>query len=117
MYSAGSILKISWDPGNPLTWGMDQDGVAFMTSRAFLFEVTGEGDGVVGMPKVVGSFPNEGPLLLSGYLEGESTILGKAPVVEVPYGKGRLILVGFSLHNRAQMVANFKLLFNAIAGG
>lgn len=117
LYSAGSILKISWDPGNPLTWGMDQDGVAFMTSRAFLFEVTGEGDGVVGMPKVVGSFPNEGPLLLSGYLEGESTILGKAPVVELPYGKGRLILVGFSLHNRAQMVANFKLLFNAIAGG
>jgi hypothetical protein len=37
--------------------------------------------------------------------------------VEVPYGEGRLILVGMSLHNRAQMVANFKLLFNAIAGG
>jgi hypothetical protein len=116
-YSAGSILKISWDPDNPLTRGMDPDGVAFMTSRAFLFEVAGEGGGVVGRPRVVGSFPEEGPLLLSGYLEGESTILGKAPVVELPYGEGRLILVGFSLHNRAQMVANFKLLFNAVAGG
>ena len=88
-----------------------------MTSRAFLFEVTGEGGGVVGTPRVIGAFPQEGPLLLSGYLEGESTILGRAPVVEIPYGEGRLILVGFSLHNRAQMVANFKLLFNAIAGG
>lgn len=116
-YSPGSIFKISWDPSNPLTLGMDRDGVAFMTSRALLFEVTGEGSGPVGTPRVVGAFPEEGPLLLSGYLEGESTILGKAPVVEVPYGEGRLILVGMSLHNRAQMVANFKLLFNAIAGG
>ncbi len=116
-YSAGSILKISWDPDNPLTWGMDRDGVAFVTSRALLFEVTGDGGGVVGRPRPVASFPEDGPLLLSGYLEGESAILGKVPVVEVPYGEGRLLLVGFSLHNRAQMVANFKLLFNAIAGG
>jgi len=40
-----------------------------------------------------------------------------ASVVEVPYGDGRLVLVGFSLHNRAQMVANFKLLFNALSTG
>jgi len=113
-YSAGSILKFSWDGDSPLTRGMDPDGVAFVSSRAFLFEITGEGDGIVGMPRVVGSFPEEGPLLLSGYLEGEEAVLGKAPVVEVPYGEGRLVLVGFSLHNRAQMVANFKLLFNAM---
>jgi hypothetical protein len=113
-YSAGSILKFSWDGDSPLTRGMDPDGVAFVSSRAFLFEITGEGDGIVGMPRVLGSFPEEGPLLLSGYLEGEEAVLGKAPVVEVPYGEGRLVLVGFSLHNRAQMVANFKLLFNAM---
>ncbi len=116
-YSAGSILSFSWDADSPLTRGMDPDGVAFVTSRAFLFEITGEGSGVVGRPRAVGSFPKEGPLLESGYLEGEEAILGKSPVVEVPYGDGRLVLVGFSLHNRAQMVANFKLLFNAIAGG
>ncbi len=115
-YSAGSILKLSWDADSPLTRGMDSDGVAFVTSRAFLFEITGEGSGIVGRPRVVGSFPKEGPLLVSGYLEGEEAILGQSPVVEVPYGEGRLVLVGFSLHNRAQMVANFKLLFNAIAG-
>ena len=68
-------------------------------------------------PRVVGSYPEEGPLLLSGYLEGRGGhCRGEAPAVEVAYGEGRLVLVGFSLHNRAQMVANFKLLFNAIAG-
>jgi hypothetical protein len=116
-YSAGSILRFSWEPDSPLTWGMDPEGVAFVSSRTSLFEITGEGQSVVGTPKVVGSFPEEGPLLLSGYLEGGEVIAGGSPVTEVPYGEGRLVLVGFSLHNRAQMVANFKLLFNAIAGG
>jgi hypothetical protein len=116
-YSAGSILAFSWDPDSPLTRGMDPEGVAFATSRASLFEITGPGEGVVGMPRVVGAFPERGPLLLSGYLEGEEAIRGKPAVLDVPYGEGRLILVGFSLHNRAQTLANFKLLFNAIAGG
>ena len=68
----------------------------------------------MGTPSVLGSFPPEGPLLLSGYLEGEEAIQGRAAAVEVPYGDGRLVLIGFSLHNRAQMTANFKILFNAL---
>jgi hypothetical protein len=113
-YSAGSILRFSWAADSPLTRGMDKDGVAFASSRASLFEITGPGEGPVGDPKPLGWFPEEGPLLLSGYLEGEEAIAGTAAALEVPYGEGRLVLVGFSLHNRAQMVANFKLLFNAI---
>jgi hypothetical protein len=114
-YSAGSIMSWDWEDGDPLTMGMDPRGVAFMSSRASLLEVGGEGGEEVGDARVMGAFPEEGPLLLSGYLEGEEAVLGKGGVVVVPYGRGRLILVGFSLHNRAQTVANFKLLFNAIA--
>jgi hypothetical protein len=113
-YSAGSILSFSWAPQFELTRGMDPNGVAFMTSRAGLFEVTGPGTGEVGTPTVLGAFPAEGPLLLSGYLEGEEGLFGRAGVMGVPFGEGRLILVGFSLHNRAQTVANFKLLFNSL---
>jgi hypothetical protein len=116
-YSAGSILRFDWSQGSDLTRGMDPDGVAFMSSGAMLFEVTGPGQGDVGPPQVIGAFPGEGPLLLSGYLEGEEGLFGKASVIEVPFGEGRLVLVGFSLHNRAQTVANFKLLFNAVASG
>jgi hypothetical protein len=113
-YSAGSILRFSWASDSPLTRGMNHDGVAFVSSRASLFEITGQGEGPVGDPKPLGWFPEEGPLLLSGYLEGGDAIAGAVLALEVPYGEGRLVLVGFSLHNRAQMVANFKLLFNAI---
>ena len=116
-YSAGSILKFDWSQDSDLIRGMDPDGVAFMSSRAQLFEATGPGEGEVGTPNLIGAFPTEGPLLLSGYLEGEEGLHGKAGVVEVPFGEGRLVLVGFSLHNRAQTVANFKLLFNAVASG
>ncbi len=116
-YSAGSILRFSWASDSPLTRGMDHDGVVFATSRGSLFEISGEGEGAVGALRPLGSFPEEGSLLLSGYLEGEQAIAGAVPAVEVNYGEGRLVLVGFSLHNRAQMVANFKLLFNAIASG
>jgi len=96
---------------------MDPDGVAFVSSRASLFEILGEGEEPVGSPVALGRFPEEGDLLLSGYLEGGEGIAGISPVLDVPYGDGRLVLVGFSLHNRAQMVANFKLLFNAVTGG
>jgi hypothetical protein len=116
-YSAGSILRFSWAPDSPLTRGLDQDGVIFATSRGALFEISGGGEGETVDPRPLGSFPDEGPLLLSGYLEGEEAVLGAVPALELGYGTGRLVLVGFSLHNRAQMVANFKLLFNAIASG
>jgi hypothetical protein len=96
---------------------MDPGGVAFVGSRPALFEVTGPGQGEVGTPVVVGRFPETGPLLLSGYLEGEEAVLGKAAVVAVPYGRGQLVLVGFNLHNRAQTVADFKLLFNTLLAG
>jgi hypothetical protein len=113
-YAPGSILRFAWNPESELVGGMDPDGVAFVSSRASLFEITGSGGGEVGEPRVLGAFPEEGELLLSGYLEGEDAIRGKSAAVEVPYGAGRLILVGFSLHNRAQMVANFPLLLTAL---
>jgi hypothetical protein len=116
-YSAGSILRFSWAQDTPLTRGMDPQGVIFATSRGSLFRISGEGADPVGALRPLGSFPEDGSLLLSGYLEGEEAIAGAIPAVEVGYGEGRLVLVGFSLHNRAQMVANFKLLFNAIASG
>jgi hypothetical protein len=116
-YSAGSILRLEWAPDSPLTRGMNPEGVAFVSSRATLFEISGPGQGLVGEPRALASFPVGVPLLRSGYLEGEEAIAGTSPAVEVPYGDGRLVLVGFSLHNRGQMVANFKLLFNAISRG
>ncbi len=58
-------------------------------------------------------FPDFNPVL-SGIIRGESLIKGKSPLLEVPYGKGKIVMFGFDVIHRAQAHGTFRLLFNAI---
>jgi len=58
--------------------------------------------------------PNYGPLLLSGWIEGEPMLANRSAVVDVPLGKGRVVLFGFGVQQGAQLNATFKLLFSAL---
>jgi len=51
---------------------------------------------------------------MSGWIHGDRIIRQKATVLDVPYGKGKIILLGFPVHYRAQPYGTFKLLFNSI---
>jgi glutamine amidotransferase-like uncharacterized protein len=53
-------------------------------------------------------------LLVSGWLEGEAVIAGRAAIVSASVGAGRIVLFGFRVQHRAQSLATFRLLFNAI---
>ena len=53
-------------------------------------------------------------VLLSGWLEGEDLIAGRAAVVEAAVGTGRVVLFGFPVQHRGQSHATFRLLFNAL---
>ena len=53
-------------------------------------------------------------LLVSGWLEGEPVIAGRAAIVSASVGAGRVVLFGFRVQHRAQSSATFRLLFNAI---
>jgi glutamine amidotransferase-like uncharacterized protein len=53
-------------------------------------------------------------LLVSGWLEGESVIAGRAAIVQATVGAGRVVLFGFRVQHRGQSLATFRLLFNAI---
>ena len=63
--------------------------------------------------KAVAEFPDES-LLLSGYIKGDELIRKKASVLDIDFEKGKLILFGFNVHNRAQSYSTFKLLFNSL---
>jgi glutamine amidotransferase-like uncharacterized protein len=54
-------------------------------------------------------------ILLSGWALGTEKIAGKAALVQVNMGKGKIILFGFRPQYRGQSLATFSLFFNAIS--
>ncbi|MGB9764584.1 MAG: M14 family metallopeptidase [Candidatus Saccharicenans sp.] len=107
----GSILQAEFDLSHPIAYGMQNpqpivfaDSCAFDVFPSFDQKIT---------PRIVAKYAGDN-LLLSGWIYGEKLIQQKAAIVEVPQGKGRLILLGFPVQFRAQPRGTFKLLFNSI---
>jgi hypothetical protein len=107
-YVPGSLLKIVLDTDNPIAYGMPREAAAFFQENA-AFEVSGNA-------KPVGSYPLTNPLM-SGWILGEEKIYGKTAVVDVPVGRGRIILLSIRAQFRAQVRGTYKLLFNSLYYG
>jgi hypothetical protein len=121
-YAPGGLLRVAYDPSQPLAWGMPKEGVVFVENGP-AFEEEGsreEGEeqpppGPTGrpQPRVIARFPDR-EVLYSGWLLGEPKIARKAALVEAPFGKGRVVLFGFRPQFRGQPHATFKVFFNAL---
>ncbi len=138
-YVPGSILRIELDSSNPITAGMAKESIAWAENSP-VFEVLNTGsagvppamsaqrekqrtaDGTSALPvnaasvKVIAWYPKDKDPLLSGWLLGGDRIKGKAALVVVGIGKGRIILFGFRPQYRGQSLATYPLFFNAISG-
>jgi len=103
-YCPGSILRATADVSRPLAHGLGPElGVWFEGSPAF--------DAEPG--HVVLRHADKDPLL-SGWLLGGERLRGKAALVEVPLGRGRVVLFGFQPQYRAQSRATYVALLNAL---
>jgi hypothetical protein len=102
----GSILKALNDTSHPIAYGYERVSALFFR-RSPAFSVN-EGYSVVKYPTHT---------LLSGWLTGEEKLVIKSAVVDVPYGDGKVILIGFPAVYRGQSHATFRYLFNAIYYG
>ena len=101
----GSILRVLVDTDNPLGYGMNEESaVLFRSDAAWPVETPGA--------NAVARYPNE-DLLLSGWIQGGEYLAEQAAMLEVPRGRGRMVMIGFSPEYRAQAYLTYKLMFNA----
>ena len=116
-YVPGSILRIELDTSNPIAKGMPKESIAWAeNSPVFeLLNAFNTGPTVSERAKVIAWYPKDKDPLLSGWLLGGDLIKGKAALVEVSFGKGRIILFGFRPQYRGQSLATYPLFFNAIS--
>jgi len=122
-FCPGSILRIWVDQKHPVGYGSPEwvSGY-FAKSQAFeLIEESKKEDKDPRSPEV--RFParvvarySDTVLLESGWIRGKELIADKPAIVEVQYGRGKVILLGFPVQHRGQTYGTFRLLFNAILG-
>jgi glutamine amidotransferase-like uncharacterized protein len=92
---------------------MPRESVAWVEDSP-VFEIKGD-PAALARVKIIARYPDSGTPLLSGWLLGAEKMRGKAALVEVGLGRGRVYLFGFRPQYRAQSLATYPLLFNAIA--
>jgi hypothetical protein len=125
-YIPGSILRTELDTTHPIAKGMQKESIAwFESGPAFEIEYLRPGSsGPLSVwdsanaknVTIIAKYPTDPKqILLSGWALGAEKIAGKAALVEVRIGKGKIILFGLRPQYRGQSLATFPLLFNAIS--
>ena len=107
-YCPGSILRIELDEDSPISFPVGKDSVAWFEASP-AFEATD-----TERVRVIARYPETVTPLLSGWILGDQLLRGKAALVEVKMGKGRIVMFGFRPQYRGQSLATFPLVFNAI---
>jgi len=103
-YCPGSILRVSVDTKLPLAHGLPEVlPVWFEGSPAF----------EAASGTALARYGDEDPLL-SGFLLGGERLRGRAALVELPLGRGRVVLFGFRPQYRAQSRVTYAALLNAL---
>jgi len=111
----GSLLRINIDPNHPVTYGMPTEVAGFVNQR-IAFQTTPPAPEMT--RSILAWYPNEAvDILMSGWILGAEKLERRAAAVAMTYGKGKIVLFGFRVQQRAQTEATFKLLFNAIHWG
>ena len=108
-YAPGSIFRLSLDTSTALARGMPRETIGWFQGGP-AFEVL---DSTV--TRVIGKWPDDPDrVLLSGWVLHPDRIAGKAAILEVQQGAGRVILFGIRPQYRGQCIASYPLLFNSL---
>lgn len=111
-YAPGSILRTEIDTTHPIAQNMPRESIAWVEDSP-VFEIKSD-PATLARVRIIARYPTNAGALLSGWLLGGERIKGKAALVEVGLGRGRIYLFGFRPQYRGQSLATYPLLFNAI---
>ncbi len=108
-FCSGCLLKVHVeDSKNPLASGLSPDPIV-MFERGPAFDTKSDFKGAV-----LARYSRDRSALESGYLAGPDRLKGKIAAVDVNYGKGQVILLGFRPQWRGQSHGAYKFFFNAL---
>ncbi len=108
----GSLLRMYFDNTNPIGYGMPEEGAAFV-DEGITYQTSSPTPDM--QRAILAWYPTDAEdILLSGYITGADRLTRRAAAVSITRGKGKLVLLGFRVQNRAQTEGTFKILFNAI---
>jgi hypothetical protein len=106
-FTGGSVLEVQVNQAHPVMAGMPAKAAVFVDGSP-AFDTT---EGFKGA--VLARYQDSGSPLLSGFMQGEKFLNGKAAAVDVALDQGHVILLGFRPQWRDQTFGTFKVLFNA----
>lgn len=106
-YIPGSILRLELDPESEISEGMRSEIASWYWRSSMAFDVDDP------RVRVVARYGSGDPLL-SGWVLGGEHIAGQPAILEADIGDGSVVLFGFQPNYRAQTMATWPLLFNAI---
>lgn len=111
----GSVLGARLDTHHPLAAGMRERVDMFFDNSPVFSLRPGSGQAVKPDPsiEIIARFDSATPLR-SGWAWGQKYLAGGVAVLEAKMGKGRVVLIGPEILQRAQPHGTFKLLFNAL---
>ena len=107
LLAAGAIVALDVDTTHAVGRGVPARTSAWVDGGSDFRSRDGSG------ARVLARFPAS-PTVLSGWVHGEARLAGAGALVEVPFGRGRILLFGFQPQFRGQARATVPLLFNAL---
>ena len=108
----GSLLRAELDPRSPVNYGMPAEAALFV-DEAIAYRTSSPAPGVT--RSIIATYPADAAdMLLSGWATGLGRLEHRAAAVSFQRGKGKVVMFGFRVQNRAQTEGTFKMLFNAI---
>ncbi|HEY3280247.1 MAG TPA: M14 family metallopeptidase [Gemmatimonadales bacterium] len=108
-YAPGSIFRLELDTTHAVARGLPRETIGWFQGGP-AFDVLDSS-----VVRVIGRWPaNPERVLLSGWVLHPERVAGKAALLDVRQGTGRVILFGFRPQYRGQSLATYPLLFNSL---